>query len=373
MNYFSRKSRTILLAAGLMVSVVLGSHSTINASARLLDFHGDARFREEFSNQTGTADRWRSRARFRLGSQVDFSEDTKIIFGFATGSANPRSTNASFTGAFSTLPVGIDYIYLDQTLVPGLTLLMGKMKNPIIRSSGLLFDSDIRPDGIFISGEQSLDSLKGMLSGGVFLLNELSGTASDPIMFVIQPAVTAKMGDIHSTFSAAYFHFANVRGMPRILYPGESATNLTNGNTVAGPDSDLVFDYNTLALSAKIELPGMAEIVPYVALIGDFVYNPDSDDTGGLVGFKVGNKKVKNFGDWQTVFNWRYLHADAWLDIFPNSSAFKGATNVHGFNISQTVGLAKNVSLKASAYIMDTINGPDINRNVYQFNVNFKL
>lgn len=357
-----------VFAIGFFVTVIVGGTQPITAGPRLLDFQGDVRFREEFSQLTRGADRWRSRVRFRLGSEVLISGQSRIKFGFASGSRDPRSTNATFTGAFSSTPVAVDYVYLDQALLPGLKLFLGKMKNPIVGDYGLFFDSDIRPDGIALKGDYLLEHFTPFITTGFFILNESSGQTADPTMLVIQPGITTRINGAESVFTVAYYRFSNVQSFPRILFPGESPGNLTNGNSIDGA-SKLIFDYNTIGLTGSLKFPEIFDHAPLIKIVGQFMYNPDPDQTAGLVGFKIGTKKVARPGDWQTFLNWRYLHADAWLDIFPDADAFFGGTNAKGFQLGAAIGVAPDVALRLTAFLMESINGPKTDRDVYQFDV----
>ena len=53
----------------------------------------------------------------------------------------------------------------------------------------------------------------------------------------------------------------------------------------------------------------------------------------------------------------RHLKKDAWIDIFPDSDAYSGHTDVKGHELAFTYGVGKNVTLGIDYYYMERIKG----------------
>jgi hypothetical protein len=86
-------------------------------------------------------------------------------------------------------------------------------------------------------------------------------------------------------------------------------------------------------------------------VFGDYIKNSDGDDDKGYaVGFKFGDKKVKDRNQWQFKYIYADLERDAWLDAFPDSDRFGGLTGVKGNEFVFNYGLHKNVVFGVDYY-----------------------
>jgi hypothetical protein len=177
-------------------------------------------------------------------------DTVKVGFGLATGSGDPRSTNQTFTNSFEKPTVRIDYAFAEWKPIDWFKISGGKLLNPLWRPSDLLWDSDITPEGVAalfpfkISKEVEL-----FLNTGFFILDE-SSSGSDPNMYVLQPGITWKfMEEGHLKVAAAYYGFNSVEGSS--LDYSSGTNTLSNG--------DLVYDYDSYALSGEIAFKKLAD------------------------------------------------------------------------------------------------------------------
>ena len=93
----------------------------------------------------------------------------------------------------------------------------------------------------------------------------------------------------------------------------------------------------------------------------------------GWPAFKIGAKNMpEKFGQWEFIYNYRYLERDAWLDTFPDSNAFDGETNVKGHEFIFRFGLARNIDFTLDFYAMEQIDGSD-NQILGEADINFKF
>src|SRR3546814_20815867 len=69
------------------------------------------RNRFEYNSTEGKHDRSRARLRYRLGITATPVEHIEVGAGIASGSADPRSSNQTFSDAFRSKSVNLDYAY----------------------------------------------------------------------------------------------------------------------------------------------------------------------------------------------------------------------------------------------------------------------
>jgi hypothetical protein len=211
------------------------------------------------------------------------------------------------------------------------------------------WDNDITPEGAAVvlnyPGVLDLDpiNLDVFMNDGFFLLDENnpSGSGREPYFYVIQPGFNLKiMKDLNFKAAIAKYLFYGVKNQPQLKFSSNSNTLLETGR--------YKFDYDAWVGTAELgfNIPIYKNIVPYVGIFGEYVYNPDPDTQreAFLAGVRLGYPSIKKFGDWQLSYAYRKLEKDAWLDIFPDSTFYSGATNVKGHKAAVYFGLAKNLS-----------------------------
>jgi len=315
-----------------------------------LKLKGDFRLRYQW--QDNSYKRERERIRLRVGAVTRPKDNFEIGFGLATGSSDPRSTNVTLDSSFESKDIKVDYAYAEYFGIKGLSIWGGKykgIKKAIWRPSDLLWDSDLRPEGVGIKFNYHSQHYNFSIftNAGFWILDEVK-TGADALMFYIQPGVS---WDITQNFSfktaVAYYDTSSVKG--HTLEHSAETNTLENGG--------LKYDYDVWAPSIELEFKNLTKSVPYIALFGDYANNPDSDNNQGyLVGLKFGDKKMKGFSNWQFKYMYRKLEKDAWLDIFPDSDAYGGRTGVKGHEVEFKFGLAKHLILGLDYYHMEQIN-----------------
>jgi len=341
---------------------------------------GDFRLRYQSSERRGGADRHRGRYRLRLGLVTKVNDKIKLYFGLATGSNDPRSTNQSMTNSFDTPDFRLDYAYVSYKPYGWVEILGGKIKNPIWSTSGLLWDSDIRPEGAAALFNWACDSTELFLVAGAWILDERSSEENDPMMFVLQSGMKFGLGE-NAYFKNAFtfYEFNDVKGSSLDYNTGSNAFNWIDAGDLNGEvDSDerhLKHDFDGLAYSAELGLDTSIDAVPFCALYGDAVKNTNvtDEDMGYLIGFKFGNNKVSKPHQWQAKISYRRLEQNAWLDIFPNADVYSGRTNVKGYHFALKYGLMKNVSGALNYYHTKRIDGDSLTDQILQADVIFKF
>ena len=359
-----------------------------------MKFSGDFRLRYEYNHRDSTInnDHERERGRFRLR----FGVDTKVVdavtvgFGVATGSGDPRTIDQTFQDSFSKKSIYINYAYAQYKPLQWLSLLGGKLRtNPIFRANSLgawpsevAWDNDITPEGAAVVlnypalWELNSANLDVFMNNAFFILdeNDPAGSGREPYLFVIQPGFNLKiMKDINFKAAVAKYWFNGVEGKNQLNYSAGS-------NTLVGGRYE--FDYDSWIGSAELGYanPFHQKFVPYVGLFGEYIYNPDPDteNEAYLAGIRVGYPSIKKFGDWQLSYTYRRLERDAWLDIFPDSTFYGGATNSKGHKAGFYFGLAKNlfcdVNYWHSVNIVDFATGAHTRpEDVVQMDIQFNF
>ncbi|MEA3296322.1 MAG: putative porin, partial [candidate division Zixibacteria bacterium] len=314
---------------------------------------GDLRYRHEMIKKQDKDVRHRHRVRARIGIFGEISSYTKVGIQLATGSDDPVSTNQTLDGAFSTKNIGIDLAFFTTGFkgVEGLTVIGGKMKNPLFKpgKSELIWDGDLNPEGGAATFQKAIDNFVLTLTGAGFWIDERS--SSDDSYIAAGQAIgrlyfNEKISNF--TFGGSIFNYVNTKGYQPFFDHEDPMGNSTvlfveNNDTV----SHYANDYELIELFG--EATHKFKNIP-VTVIGDFVTNnaADSLNTGWLVGLRVG--KAKKTGSWEFRYIYRNVEADAVLGMFTDSDFRGGGTDARGHEIGGAVQLAANTAFKATYF-----------------------
>ena len=310
-----------------------------------INLKGDLRFRyqNEDKDDDGAPSRDRWRVRARLGAVVDVTEHWEAGFGLATGGDDPRSTNETLDDTFESPDVRLDYAYLKYSPFKSVALFGGKFKNPLWKTKDLLWDGDIRTDGIAAKLNFKTGPAEIFFTPAYFILDEYKADRDDPYMLAFQGGTKLEfMDNMYFKVAATYYYFGSVRG--------NDFSEHGSGTNSVDSSGNLTQDYDSIAFDAEYGI-NLGGPVPCIALFGQYVSSDaDEDETGYLAGLKFGHKKVKKFGQWQVKYNYRDIERDAWPDFLPDSDFYGGATDAKGNEIELVFGLAKYVTLGVDYY-----------------------
>ncbi|MFP4086164.1 MAG: putative porin [Desulfobacteraceae bacterium] len=339
-----------------------------------ITFKGDFRLRYQYEDKKKSDGekftRNRGRYRWRFGAVADVTEDKKwqVGFGLASGSGDPRSTNQTFQKDFETPDARIDYAYAQYAPVKQVKAIAGQFKNPLYKTKDLLWDGDVRPQGVAVPIEvKANDRFAFFLNPGLFVLDHLKSQETNAWMFALQPGIKVKPGGgSYVKFAGTWYYNQDVKGTH---FKYSSGTNTTDA------DGNLIYDYSSIAFDGEFGF-NFSSYIQKLVFFGQFIKSDaDDDSTGWLAGFKFG-RSIKKLGDWEFKYNYRRLEKDAWLDCLPDSDFHGGDTNVDGHEVEFKLGLAKHLSLAMDYYHTQKINhepGEGEPENVFQFDVKFKF
>jgi polyhydroxyalkanoate synthesis regulator phasin len=340
---------------------------------------GDFRLREQYEQRKGSETRNRARIRYRLGIGTKITDQVEIAAGLASGGTDPRSTNQTLQDSFSHKGINLDYAYAKYTPNQKISLSGGKLKDLTVwEPADLLWDTDIRPEGGLLSLNYKVNDQVNLFSNISALVvdeNQTSNDTSDPFMYAVQGGVQGKVTEsIDYKLAETFYGFDNLK---KGLLDNRSspATNTTTAT------SQYKFLYNVLATGAEFGINDpFGEAFPIyigrIGFIGEFVHNPDPDDNnnGWLGGMYLGSAKVSGKGQWKLTGSYRYLGKDAWLDTFPDSDFYGGATDVKGYEAILEYGLTKNVIFGIDYYHTQRITAtPKAPESVLQTDLVFKF
>jgi hypothetical protein len=300
--------------------------TTPNKALEGFKIKGDFRFRQESFDIDGRPDRHRSRVRSRVAMVAPVSQDIFVGFGLASGSSDPTSTNQTLGSVSSTKSINLDLAYVNWK-VPNsdVSVQAGKFKNPLKRvgGTGLLWDGDLRPEGINVSYKKGSLFATGLGSW----IDENRGD-SDLILLGGQAGSSIKLANnVSFLFGLGYYNITASEGADSLF------DNAANNNRL---------DANGGYLNGFQSMEGFAEIgIPShlgkVTLFADYVQNLDADDfdTGYTLGAKLKANK------WSFGWEYRDLEADAVFAAFADSDFIGGGTDGEGHILKTGYALSK--------------------------------
>jgi len=335
---------------------------------------GDFRLRYQWEDKDDSDQRNRFRFRARLALETKIAETLKFTFGIASGPSDPRSTNQTMNDVFSHKQLNIDLANGAWTPYEWATLLGGKMKNPVYTVDQLIWDNDIRPEGVAAQFNRKFnDDVSGFLNAGVFILGENSVSNNNPYMFVIQPGIDWRITEcVKLKYALGWTDIPNIEGKPQLAY---SAKTNTYEKDAAGKDI-YKYGYNLLTMTGELGFKNpLHNMVNYAALFGEFTHNTavSRNNNGFMTGFYFGDEKVTDKKQWQFRYSFRRLEANADLDVLPDSDFYGGATGAYGHKATFQFGLMKNVWYEMNYYRTELISSPEKPENVLQTDLNFKF
>lgn len=363
---------TTLLAAALAASLASAQEAK-KSWTDALTMKGDARFRFQSSDEEGKAEQPRIRLRFRgrLSLDAKISDELKAGFRLVTNTGDPISDNVTMTDVFNDKPATFDRVFVQYAPLDGVTLIGGKMAQPWIAVSDLVFSADMNPEGAAARGALKLDDgieLKG--TAGYFVIQERS-TGPETSLLAGQVAAVLKPADKTTlTVGASLFAFDGVKG-ERLLHNATNAYGNTTSKAGTAPDDYLVYanDYQVVEGFARLELnPGIP-----ISIGGQYAVNTEADeeDTGYLVELRLG--KASDPGSFEIGYQYRRLDKDVTLGVFAESTDTGNGTNVeaHIPYVKYVISKRFDVKLQYAVATKDRVKGTDLDTFKADFSASF--
>lgn len=363
-----------------------------------------------------SSDRYRARARVRLGMDAKVSNDTKVGLRLSSGNTrDPVSTNQTLGNYGNRWQMVLDRAYLqhDDYDLDGykwLTLTGGRIPNPWL-STDLVWDRDLGFEGFAATYRKSLTGSSSLmdidentrslfLTLGAFPLAETELSSRDKWLFGAQLGSEFKFND-QSTFKLglAYYDYYNITGKrnsfgstkynftaPQFMQKGNTLFDIYNGTDADANLYALAADYKEINFTAAMDIARFAPT--HVIVTADWVKNIgfDSGDvqqrtgvpvsaktTGYQLQLAVGWPQVMKARDWQLFGAYKYLERDAVLDAFTDSDFHLGGTDAKGWILGGSYGLGDQTWLTGRWLSANEIDGPKLRIDVFQLDINAKF
>ena len=348
-----------------------------------LKFNGDMRGR--FEGFYGESDAFKQRNRFRyrlrFGVTANLFDDFEVGLRLTSSEANgtfggdPISGNTSFADNGSKKFIYFDTAYAKWSPIHTAewagSFTIGKMDNPFVFPSTMMFDRDYTPEGAAAQFAYTFNdhhSLK--IVGAGFMLDEIGGNGQDP--YVVGGQVRWDgIWNPHwaATLGAAGFSIANEESLSNGNVPNVNRGNTRNGATAPA------FDFNPIYVDGGVTWT-LASFWRYagpfpINISGDYVNNPaaSSENEGYSAGITFGKAGKK--GTWELAYRYARLEADAWFEEFTESDfgAFYGValansgltagygagTNVKGHWVRLSYSPYDSLTLSAACFFTELI------------------
>lgn len=352
----NRKILGVMVMAGLTALAANAQQAAPAAAKSWVDtvaVKGDLRYRYENITEDGKDDRQRDRIRARIGASAKINDDVKGEIQFSTGDGDPISGNKTLGDGFTKKDMGLNLAYLDWTVQDGVNVIAGKMKNPFICVSDMIWDGDLTPEGVAAKVEQTVGPLTLYVNGAQMWVQERStAPAEDTKLYAGQVAAKYQFSDeVYLLVGGSYYTYDNIEGMNVVDWENSNkpyGNSSANGAVVKGVTNKVYkMEYNEVETFAKL----VAWVGTPVEFYGNYVVNQDADanDTGWLAGVTVG--KAKNVGTCELGYNYRELEKDAVLGAFADSDSWGGGTDGRGHKVYGRYQIAKNVQIGATYFI----------------------
>jgi len=364
-------------------------HSTLPMWIQAMKLRGDVRLRYQFNdNRNKTYNQHRGRYRLRFFVDAKVNEKVYMGFGFASGSsADPRSTNQTFTDNNGKKNLYIDYVFAEYNANDSLAFTAGRTKNPLWMTHDMLWDTDVNMEGLSARLNHPLSyNWQLFTNAGFIMLNESSSDPQDPYMLFAQPGLSWRDADGVYDFKvgAVVYAFRHVKHSAALAHRPSTAEGYQQANTlVSGKYKygyDVVtpeFEFNVNILD-PITMPVLGLFgydVTYAGLFGSQVkaLGHGKNSAGWLAGLKLGQRKVEDAGQWQVRWSLRRLEKDAWLDSYPDSDFYGGSVGVKGSEVLLTLGLMRDFALDLDYYQSAAIGGSLRSERLFQADINLKF
>lgn len=356
-----------------LVMVMVAANGMAEGWYENVKVKGDIRYRlENIDDEKKDEARYRERIRARLEVQGKVNDFTDAGIRFTTGT-EPQSGNQTLDEVFSRKGINIDKAYIGVGLMDGVKAIAGKMGMPFLRPTDLVWDGDVNPEGMALTGEMKAgDSLTLMASAGNFWINEISSknkgtkTPEDIMLRGAQLAGKIKISDdVSLTVGGEYYTYDSLKGrkVSDAEFSGEDSS-YGNSTIKMGEDEDVyhVFKYDYNELGAFAEL-GIKATIPLKAVV-HYVSNDDADTDNTGYSYAVKAGKAKKAGSWEVGAQYFELEKDAVFGHLTDSDRFGGGTDGKGWKLSGAYAIADGLTGGITYLINDKKieNSTDYNR-----------
>lgn len=373
-----KKIHSGILLAMSMASAQAAEPSPAPAWYDHLKLSGDLRYRAEITDaQANDASQFRNRVRVRFGLTADLGDGLSAGLRLATNRDEPTSTFQTLGDGFTGKPLRLDLGYIAWKPEDiGLEIYGGKIEQPTINVSDLIWDTDVNPEGLGFRYSLKGGKAEFLLSGGALWVTE-DPADDNTMLYAGQAAVRIKpREDAYVLVGAGVYAYNQLSGHDVLFNNrafGNSAEDLnadTAGQEGVTPHWVFAHDYT--------EVEGFAEAgvdvgIP-ITVYGQYVVNTevDEEDTAWLAGAAVGRARAVN--SIELGYNYRSLEKDALVGTFTDADCGGGGTNHRGHKIYIRYQATKALQLALNYFLFSQDpDGKDLRWQRVQLDVAVKF
>lgn len=334
---------------------------------------GDMRFRHENidRNDDNGVKESRQRIRARLKVAAKINEEVDVGFRLVTAGGK-TSSNQTIEGSFSGKDIFFDRAYINwrPDFVKGLTSTFGKFKQPWynVSSDGLIWDSDVNPEGVALKYETKVGPINLAATGGYFILEDgdtLYGKADNN-------GFNQDLNMYHAGVSASMKFTDAVKGSlgsNAYIYNKEEKVAVRDSGVDGGLETGDSLENEAMEIyevAGKLDIDtGLLPVFVY----GQYAVNASADsgeDTAWLAGF--GGK----YGPFKMSYNYRDTQKYAVANTFNDSDFAAGSIASRGHKVKLAYKISKNFSTGIAYFAAQEYDTPNDGRRTDTFQWDLK-
>jgi len=354
----------LMSGAGLAMAQTSAPPAAVKNWTDTVVLKGDMRYRYESimddskkDADGNTINRQRERIRARLGAEAKPADDLKVGIELSTGQNDPVSGNQTEGNGFQKDDMKLNLAYIEWSALPSdstseAKFIGGKMKNPFINVSDLIWDNDLTPEGLAFKGQMGSDQVTLLGNAASLWVKERSGENDDTMLYAGQGAVKIQfVPEVYLLAGVSYYGYDNVEGNDVFDWENKNNSygNSTTKGSVSGGVTNKAYKYDYTPVEYFTELNIWAGIP--ISLFGQMVSNDKVDElnNGFLYGVTLG--KAKNKGSFEVGYAYAKLEKDAVLGAFTDSDRWGGGTDGQSHKILAKYQLTKNLQIGATYFM----------------------
>jgi hypothetical protein len=316
--------------------------------ATRIKLSGDFRFRHENIDKDDAdgvhQSRQRIRARLKVAAKVNDTVD--VGFRLVTGGGK-TSGNESLEGSFTGKEVFFDRAYLswNPDFAKGLSATFGKFKQPWynVSTHGLIWDSDVNPEGVALKYKRSVGPIALTATGGYFILEDGDTVNGD--------ANNDGFGDDLNMWHAGIS--GSMQITDAIKGTVGSNTYIYNNESTVGEfnDSDAIEIYE---VASRFDVDTAFLPVYAYAQYARNASAKDGEDTAWLAGFGA------KLGAFKMDYNYRDTQEFAVADTFNDGTFATGHTAARGHKVKLAYTINKNFAAGMAYVAAEEYSGTNV-------------
>ena len=365
-----------------------------------------------------TEDRDRLRLRLRFGFDADLGDGFQAAMRLATGTGEIfLTTNQTLGNYGQRYQVAVDQGYIswngkfsdDRQQVMAEA---GRFADPYV-ATDLMWYNDLTFEGVASTYKFNLISDKEnrrdvYVTAGAFPLSNFSPldpntTYANKWLGAAQAGIDLHFGDsVRVAFAGSYYDFIHISG--ELNTPDSTLLNWTapvlvqKGNTmfqISNPSNPTTNPVNLFGLAPDFRIVDLIATTEFrfstgymVGVTAEGLDNIGFDAgqvfarTGTSVparthGYRTdvtfGSSRFGAFGTWQGAVGYRYVQRDAVVDAFNDQDFHLGGTDAKGYTLRFDYSINPRVFLRLKYMAADAIDGPPLNIDVWQVDLNTRF